>query len=97
MTRHVVAVLGAGAWGAALANVASQGRERVALWDRDAEHVAHLARERENRRYLPGLKLASAIVPTERTRGDRKCGHCSGGDACADFTFRRTTRASIFP
>lgn len=64
MTRHVVAVLGAGAWGAALANVASQGRERVALWDRDAEHVAHLARERENRRYLPGLKLASAIVPT---------------------------------
>jgi glycerol-3-phosphate dehydrogenase (NAD(P)+) len=64
MTRKVVAVLGAGAWGAALANVAAQGRERVVLWDRDAEHVARLARERENRRYLPGLKLATAVAPT---------------------------------
>jgi glycerol-3-phosphate dehydrogenase (NAD(P)+) len=64
MTHKIVAVLGAGAWGAALANVAAHGRESVILWDRDAEHVARLARERENRRYLPGLKLAAAVAPT---------------------------------
>jgi glycerol-3-phosphate dehydrogenase (NAD(P)+) len=64
MSRMSVAVLGAGAWGAALANVAAQGRERVMLWDRDARHIAELERERENRRYLPGLKLAAAVVPT---------------------------------
>jgi len=63
MTRTSVAVLGAGAWGTALANVAAQGRDRVLLWDRDAGHVAELARERENRRYLPGLELAAAVAP----------------------------------
>jgi glycerol-3-phosphate dehydrogenase (NAD(P)+) len=64
MTRSSVAVLGAGAWGAALANVAAHGRDRVLLWDRDAEHIAALARDRENRRYLPGSRLAAAVVPT---------------------------------
>ncbi len=64
MTRETVAVLGAGAWGVALANVAAQGRERVALWAHDPAHVAALARDRENRRHLPGLPLAPAVAPT---------------------------------
>lgn len=65
MTRDVVAVLGAGAWGTALANVAAQGRARVALWTRDPEHVAALRRDRENKRHLPGLPLASAVAPSD--------------------------------
>ena len=64
MTRDSVVVLGAGAWGAALANVAAQSRERVALWGHDPAHVAALARDRENRRHLPGLPLAPAVAPT---------------------------------
>ncbi|MDJ0447860.1 NAD(P)H-dependent glycerol-3-phosphate dehydrogenase [Methylocystis sp. JR02] len=64
MTRDTIAVLGAGAWGAALANVAAQGRRRVALWAHDPGHAETLARDRENRRHLPGLPLAQAVAPT---------------------------------
>ena len=69
MTRDTVAVLGAGAWGVALANVASQGRAQVALWARDPRHVEALARDRENKRHLPGLPLEPAVRPT----GDMSC------------------------
>jgi glycerol-3-phosphate dehydrogenase (NAD(P)+) len=64
MMRDSVAVLGAGAWGVALANVAAQGRTRVALWAHDPAHAEALARDRENRRHLPGLPLAAAVAPT---------------------------------
>jgi glycerol-3-phosphate dehydrogenase (NAD(P)+) len=64
MTRDSIAVLGAGAWGVALANVAAQGRERVPLWAHDPAHAAALARDRENRRHLPGLPLAQAVAPS---------------------------------
>jgi glycerol-3-phosphate dehydrogenase (NAD(P)+) len=64
MRSSRVMVLGAGAWGVALANVAAEGRARVPLWARDPEHAAGLARDRENRRHLPGLPLAAAVAPT---------------------------------
>jgi glycerol-3-phosphate dehydrogenase (NAD(P)+) len=58
-----IAVLGAGAWGTALANAAArQGRE-VVLWARDAQHVAEIAATRENTRRLAGVKLAEAVAP----------------------------------
>ena len=47
-----IAVLGAGAWGTALA-IAFAARHDVALWGRDAMRVADMARERTNSRYLP--------------------------------------------
>ncbi|WP_442753590.1 NAD(P)H-dependent glycerol-3-phosphate dehydrogenase [Methylocystis sp. JAN1] len=62
--RDSIAVLGAGAWGVALANVAGQGRARVALWAHDPAHAAALAKDRENKRHLPGLPLAAAVAPT---------------------------------
>jgi glycerol-3-phosphate dehydrogenase (NAD(P)+) len=34
------------------------------LWGHDPAHVAALARDRENRRNLPGLPLAAAVAPT---------------------------------
>lgn len=64
MTRDSIAVLGGGAWGVALANVAAQGRQSVSLWAHEPAHAAALARDRENRRHLPGLPLASAVAPT---------------------------------
>ncbi|PPD42486.1 MAG: glycerol-3-phosphate dehydrogenase [Methylocystis sp.] len=64
MTRDHLAVLGAGAWGTALANVAAQGRERVPLWGHDAAHAAALAQDRENKRHLAGLPLPAAVAPT---------------------------------
>ena len=64
MSRAPVMVLGAGAWGSALANVAAAGRARVPLWGHEPAHVAALARDRENKRHLPGLPLAAAVAPT---------------------------------
>ena len=58
MTR--VAVLGAGAWGTAIAAVLS-ARLEVALWARDAAQAAAISRDRRNERYLPGIALPAAV------------------------------------
>ena len=58
MTR--VAVLGAGAWGTAIAAVLSS-RLEVALWARDAAQAAALSRERHNERYLPGIAVPDQV------------------------------------
>ncbi|NMQ17999.1 NAD(P)-dependent glycerol-3-phosphate dehydrogenase [Candidatus Competibacter phosphatis] len=50
-----VAVLGAGSWGTALALLLARNGHDVRLWGHDPEEVAPLCRERENRRYLPGV------------------------------------------
>ena len=57
-----IAVLGAGAWGAALANAAARARHDVALWARDPSHVEEMAATRESRR-LPGVKLEARVTP----------------------------------
>jgi glycerol-3-phosphate dehydrogenase (NAD(P)+) len=51
-----VAVLGAGAWGTAIAAVLSS-RLEVALWARDPAQAAAIRRDRRNERYLPGIAL----------------------------------------
>jgi glycerol-3-phosphate dehydrogenase (NAD(P)+) len=55
-----IAVLGAGAWGTALA-ISAAGRHEVTLWARDASQARALAAARENARYLPGFTLPAAI------------------------------------
>ncbi|MBL0122889.1 MAG: NAD(P)-dependent glycerol-3-phosphate dehydrogenase [Betaproteobacteria bacterium] len=59
-----IAVLGAGAWGTALA-ISFSGRHAVSLWGRDPAQLEVLARERRNRRYLPDVALPETlnIVP----------------------------------
>ncbi len=59
-----IGVVGAGAWGTALAQACARAGRRVTLWARDADHVAALARARENAAYLPGIGLDDAIVST---------------------------------
>ena len=57
-----VLVVGAGAWGTALAvSAARDGARRVSLWARDANQVAEMAAQRENRRYLPGVVLPASL------------------------------------
>jgi glycerol-3-phosphate dehydrogenase (NAD(P)+) len=58
-----IVVLGAGAWGTALANLAAASGEQVMLWARDSAHVHAMAQARENRRHLPGVTLASSVEP----------------------------------
>jgi glycerol-3-phosphate dehydrogenase (NAD(P)+) len=58
------AVLGAGAWGTALATAAAGGGNDTQLWARDAALVADILARRENRRYLPGCALGSDLRVT---------------------------------
>ena len=58
-----VSVLGAGAWGTALAaNVAP--RHATLLWARDAGQAAAIGATRENSRYLPGIALPESLQVT---------------------------------
>ncbi len=59
-----VAVIGAGAWGTALAAAAHDAGRRVALWAREPEVVADVNRRRENRRFLPGIALPEGLRAT---------------------------------
>lgn len=55
-----IAVLGAGAWGTALAiNLA--GRHRVTLWARDATQAAAMRAAGANERYLPGFRFPAGL------------------------------------
>jgi glycerol-3-phosphate dehydrogenase (NAD(P)+) len=58
-----VAVIGAGAWGTALAIQAARAGNSVTLWARDAMRAAMLAAARENPR-LPGMRLPEPILVT---------------------------------
>ena len=52
-----VTVLGAGAWGTALARLLCGDKNVVTLWGHDSAHLGVLASSRLNKRYLPGLNL----------------------------------------
>src|SRR5687768_6423930 len=58
-----IAVLGAGAWGTALA-VAAAPRHDVLLWARDAAQAAAMQQQRVNARYLDGVPLPEALQVT---------------------------------
>jgi glycerol-3-phosphate dehydrogenase (NAD(P)+) len=70
---NTITVLGAGAWGTALANVAARAGHDVLLWGRSASAMERLAQSRENPR-LPGVKLEARVTPvsdlTQAARAD---------------------------
>lgn len=56
-------ILGAGAWGTALAIQASQ-RHAVTLWARDADHANRMLSQRLNSSYLPGHNFPEGLMPS---------------------------------
>lgn len=57
-----IAILGAGAWGTALAlSLARQQTHELTLWAHSPDHADELARTRQNSRYLPGFPIAHSI------------------------------------
>ena len=73
-----VTVLGAGAWGTALAASAAR-RHPTRLWARDAEQAAAMRTLRCNARYLPGIELPQALAVTADF--DAAVAHAAGGAA----------------
>ncbi|HEX2604293.1 MAG TPA: NAD(P)H-dependent glycerol-3-phosphate dehydrogenase [Oxalicibacterium sp.] len=55
-----ITILGAGAWGTALAKSLAE-RHEVLLWGRDAAAMRAIAAQRENRHYLPGFSLPDSL------------------------------------
>ena len=53
-------MLGAGAWGTAIASVLAP-RLEVTLWARDPAQAESMARLRRNERYLPGVEIPAAV------------------------------------
>ncbi len=71
-----ITVLGAGAWGTALARLLLQGKNTVTLWGHDAQHLDDLRRAGRNDRYLPGFDLPrECCFETEPTKAaqDAEC------------------------
>jgi glycerol-3-phosphate dehydrogenase (NAD(P)+) len=61
MIAERIAVLGAGAWGTALANVIARAGRRVTLWARDAASAKIVAANRESPR-LPGVRIEEGVA-----------------------------------
>ena len=60
-----IAVIGAGAWGTALAQVAGARGRSVLLWAREPAVVHRVNTARENRQFLPGIALDAGIRATD--------------------------------
>ena len=61
MPFNHIAVIGAGAWGTALALTCARAGQKVTLWEPDAGHAARLAAKRESA-FLPGLRIDDSIM-----------------------------------
>ena len=59
-----LAVIGAGAWGTALAKVLSEQSHEVALWVREDDVRLSIAERRSNDRFLPGIELPPELRVT---------------------------------
>lgn len=59
-----IGVIGGGAWGTALAQVAARGGAPVTLWAREPEVVAAINADHENSLFLRGVPLAESIRAT---------------------------------
>ncbi len=73
MSRKRVAVIGAGSWGTALAKLLGDKGHDVVLWAHRAEHVAEIAENGENRKYLPGARLKNIRVTAEIAEAINGC------------------------
>ena len=73
-----IAVLGAGAWGTAIA-AALSARHSVVLYARSAEQCARLTRDRVNARYLPSLALPETLHFTDDLSAAVKHSASNGG------------------
>jgi len=61
-----IACLGAGNWGTTLAILLAEKQLSVRLWEFRKDLAEELAKHRENRLYLPGIKLPDSILVTHR-------------------------------
>lgn len=59
-----ITVLGAGAWGTAIAHLLSDSGHQITLWCHEAHVAANIKEKKINEQFLPGIKLSPLIEPT---------------------------------
>lgn len=64
MTEPTIGVLGAGAWGTALAIHLAKQHSEIHLWARNQDALQTIISDKENKRYLPGASLSDNIIPS---------------------------------
>ncbi|MDR0382608.1 MAG: NAD(P)-dependent glycerol-3-phosphate dehydrogenase [Spirochaetaceae bacterium] len=64
MTASTAAVIGAGAWGTAIAKVIAGKGYKTSIWCRRKEQADEINSERSNSRYLDGIKLPECLSAT---------------------------------
>jgi glycerol-3-phosphate dehydrogenase (NAD(P)+) len=62
MSAARVAVLGAGSWGTALADILARNGHETSLWSWSADLAASIRRSGANERFLPGAELCADLV-----------------------------------
>ena len=91
-----IAVLGAGAWGTAIA-VQAAARHEVVLWARDASQARDLQATRLNPRYLPGVPLPAALRVTDRLDEAAAHGACDLTLVATPMSGLRQTLVALGP
>ena len=94
MAFNHIAVIGAGAWGTALALTCARAGRSVTLWEPDAANAAELASKRESR-FLPGVRIDDSIAHRRRSRGRRPRAGNSSRSARAGGARRDETLAPL--
>lgn len=68
-TMSKIGIIGAGSWGTALAITLSGKGHEVRIWDLNEEHLAALNRDRENKKYLPGISFPKTLTTAPTVAG----------------------------
>src|SRR5947208_386202 len=55
-------VLGAGAWGTALARLLYHGKNQVTLWGHNPAGLEEIGRTHRNERFLPGIEIPKQLI-----------------------------------
>ncbi|WP_341305193.1 NAD(P)H-dependent glycerol-3-phosphate dehydrogenase [Pseudomonas sp. TMP25] len=61
--QHPIAVLGGGSFGTAIANLLAENGQHVLHWMRDPQQAEAIRQNRENPRYLKGIKVHLGVEP----------------------------------
>jgi len=86
-----IGVIGGGAWGTALAQVAACGGEETLLWAREPDVCNGINSSHENATYLPGVPLSPSLTATSTLADLQGC------DALLVVTPAQHTRSVLAP
>lgn len=72
-TYSKIGIIGAGAWGSAIAIATASSEKEIILWAKEKEVVESILSHRENKSFLPSIKFPNNIYPTNQLSDISKC------------------------